>query len=180
MSNLQVLAWVNKDVYSKADEPIDESNIPSDSGRMMPSDRGMSREKEDELIQKGKNDKETRVDVSVSIWYTKEFAAMEEDVQGYINTCFEEANGALTNSRVPMRLKHHGTRLYEGEEMKDATKMLYGFERRDEGWGRNTDDVLKSADASILLYSDYSGACGIARFNSPRYPFGTVQHQCAR
>ena len=178
MANLQVLAWVNKDVYSKVDEPIDESNIPSDSGRMMPSDRGiMSTEKEDELIQKGKNDKETRVDVSVSIWYTKEFAAMEEDVQGYINTCFAEANGALTNSRVPMRLKHHGTWLYEGEEMKTGQKMLNAF-----AWGRNTDAVLKSADASILLCSDHAATdvCGVAWFNSPRYPFGLARHQCAR
>ena len=39
-------------------------------------------EEEKKLLQKGKEDNVTMVEVSVRIWFTREFAAMEEDVQG--------------------------------------------------------------------------------------------------
>ena len=45
----------------------------------------------------------------------------------YIDTIFEEANACLKNSLVPMRLVHHGTYAYPGEEFRDAGKMLHAF-----------------------------------------------------
>jgi hypothetical protein len=44
--------------------------------------------------------------------------------QGYINTCFEEANAAMTNTLVPIKLIHHGTKRYEGSEI---THGRYGY-----------------------------------------------------
>ena len=40
---------------------------------------------------------------------------------------FEEANACLKNSLVPMRLVHHGTYAYPGEEYRDASTMLGEF-----------------------------------------------------
>ena len=45
----------------------------------------------------------------------------------YVDTCFEEANACLKNSLVPMRLVHHGTYPYHGEEFRNAGKMLDMF-----------------------------------------------------
>ena len=133
-----------------------------------PSDR------EDDLIQKGKDDKDTIVEISISIWFTKEFAKKEEDVQGYINTCFEEANAALANSLIPMRLKHYGTRLYENEEIYDADKMLSAFAN-----SGSKDVILNSADASYLLTSN-SNFCGVAYTNTVSIPYGMGDHSCSR
>ena len=40
---------------------------------------------------------------------------------------FEEANACLKNSLVPMRLVHHGTYAYPGEEYRSASTMLGKF-----------------------------------------------------
>ena len=40
---------------------------------------------------------------------------------------FEEGNACLKNSLVPMRLVHHGTYPFEGEEIRDASAMLDKF-----------------------------------------------------
>ena len=45
----------------------------------------------------------------------------------YIETMFEEGNACLRNSLVPMRLVHHGTYAYPGEEYRDAGTMLNHF-----------------------------------------------------
>ena len=45
----------------------------------------------------------------------------------YIDTMFEEGNACLKNSLVPMRLVHHGTYFFEGEEIRDASGMLDKF-----------------------------------------------------
>ena len=45
----------------------------------------------------------------------------------YIDTIFEEANACLKNSLVPMRLVHHGTYAYPGEEYRAASTMLDSF-----------------------------------------------------
>ena len=101
---MQFLGWVNKDEWLKEDAVITEDNPTPNYGRRwnQPSDRDSynppSSQEEEELLQRGRNDDETVVEVSVSVWYTEDFAKMEEDVEGYINTCFEEANGALANS----------------------------------------------------------------------------------
>ena len=148
-----------------------ESNSTPNYGRASPSDVIEG------LLQKGKDDSDTMVEVSISIWFTTEFAAMEEDVQGYINTCFEEANAALVNSKVPMRLKHHGTRLYEKEEIYDFyanPHMLDAF--TDSG---SRDDILNSADTSLLLTSS-SNVCGVAWFNTVSIPFAMATHSSAR
>ena len=145
-----------------------EGNRTSSYDRRLPYDRIK------DLLQKGKDDSHTLVKVSVSIWFTKEFAAIEEDVQGYINTCFEEANAALANSLIPMRLKHYGTRLYENEEIYDADKMLSAFAN-----SGSKDVILNSADASYLLTSN-SNFCGVAYTNTVSIPYGMGDHSCSR
>ena len=101
---------------------------------------------------------------------------MEEDVEGYINTCFEEANGALANSLVPMRLRHHGTRVYEDREKYDGGQMLAAFTSMVPG---DNTAVLKSADTGFLLTSK-SNVCGVGYLNSVSAPFAMATHDCAR
>ena len=136
-----------------------------------------------ELFEKGKTDQTTMVEVSVSIWYTKKFAEMEDDIQGYIDTCFEYANAALTNSLVPMRLKHHGTYLYEGEEIYDGGNSLDAFShvanRRACADRTAVKETLKSADATVLLQST-SNVGGIAWVDSFSCPFSMSTHESAR
>ena len=135
------------------------------------------------LFEKGKTDQTTMVEVSVNIWYTKKFADMEDDVQGYIDTCFEYANAAFSNSLVPMRLKHHGTYLYDGEEIYDGGASLDAFSNSANGraCGDRTavKETLKSADAAVLLQSN-SNVGGIAWVDSFRCPFSMTTHESAR
>ena len=52
---------------------------------------------------------------------------------------FEEGNACLKNSLVPMRLVHHGTYAYPGEEFRSASSMLdkfAGMQMTDVGGGR--------------------------------------------
>merc|ERR1719151_109352 len=108
--------------------------------------QSMSASEVKSLMKMGREDDTTLVNVSVAIWFTKEFAAIENDVQGYIDTMFEEGNACLKNSLVPMRLVHHGTYPFEGEEIRDASAMLDKFG----GWPNMThrDIMLKTADAA--------------------------------
>ncbi len=48
----------------------------------------------------GKADQVTMTEFSITVWYTKEFADIEEDVDGYIAQCFAELNAAFKNSKV--------------------------------------------------------------------------------
>ena len=171
-SFLKVLAWMNKDSWAE-----EEDNVMYEDGEDSPSSR--KERQKNPLVVKGIEDNVTMVEVSVRVWFTKEFAAIEDDVQGYIDTCFEEANGALANSLVPMRLKHFGTKLYEGEEIFDGGSMLKAF-RSDAGKNPATKDaMLNTADAAILL-TRLSDVCGIAYFNTIKSPFAMATHSCAR
>ena len=149
------------------------------------------------LQKKGKEDSETMVNVSVSIWYTKEFAEMEQDVQGYIDTIFEEANAGLANSKVPMRLKHHGTYLYAGAELPTCDAMLRAFSQRTQMLSSLKDgimcgnaqcvkdlekilSVLKTADASFLLISKSNSCGGMGYIDTTYLPFALGTHGHAR
>jgi hypothetical protein len=46
------------------------------------------------LLDKGRADTTTPVTVSVTMWYTDKFAARENDIEGYINTCFEQGRNS--------------------------------------------------------------------------------------
>ena len=191
-------ALVNHEEHSVSIVKMDSltRNITEDDedeviGMTKPIDR-YADDDDDPLLKQGKEDSTTVVTVSVSIYYTKEFAAMEEDVQGYIDTCFQEANAAMANSKIPMRLKHHGTYLYEGKEIFDAVKFLdaldgdasdgdvddiwYGGERGEVA----RKAVLKTADATLLLQSDKSNVGGIAYTNTARAPISIATHAAAK
>ena len=163
---------------------ITEDEEDEDVGMTTPSDR-YADDDDDPLLKQGREDSTTVATVSVSIYYTKEFAAMEEDVQGYIDTCFQEANAAMANSKIPMRLKHHGTYFYEGEEIFDGGKFIAAFAGDDIWYSGEKGDVarkalLKSADATLLLQSDKSNVGGIAYTNTARCPVSIATHGAAK
>merc|ERR1712165_249449 len=163
---MEVLAWVNltegyKHDVSKYQDESGIAHLETEDRNDDASDRTWADDCnyscEQELFEKGKADQTTMVEVSVSIWYTKKFAEMEDDIQGCIDTCFEYANAALTNSLVPMRLKHHGTYLYEGEEINDGSNSLNTFSHSVNGRAcadrTAVKETLKSADTAVLLQS---------------------------
>ena len=189
---LQVLAWVNltegyKHDVSKYEDESGIANLETEDRNDDASDRTWADDCnyscEQELFEKGKADQTTMVEVSVSIWYTKKFAEMEDDIQGYIDTCFEYANAALSNSLVPMRLKHHGTYLYEGEEINDGSNSLNTFSHSVNGRAcadrTAVKETLKSADTAVLLQST-SNVGGIGWVDSFRCPFCMSTHGSAR
>lgn len=79
---------------------------------------------EHKLLIKGIEDQETKVDVSVMIYYTKEFAATEPNIDGYLKNMFMSANMAMENSNIPVRLAHHCTELANIGE-GNSLNMLY-------------------------------------------------------
>ena len=60
-------------------------------------------EKHLELMELGRTDTETVVEVSVTVYFTQEFADYEPDVYGYVDTMVEEANLGYKNSDIPLR-----------------------------------------------------------------------------
>ena len=173
----QILAKVNREAWVDKDDPPE---VTYEEDRFVMQVGHNSVEEEKKLLQKGKEDNITMVEVSVRIWFTKKFAAMEEDIQGYIDTCFEEANGALANSLVPMRLKHHGTKFYEGDELYEGNAMLNAFMSDAYKNSTTRDYILNTADAAIILVSKSRNLCGMAFANTARIPYGFVAHGCAR
>ena len=75
----QILAKVNREGWVDKD---DHPEIPFEEDRLVMSKSREYLEEQKKLLQKGKEDNVTMVEVSVRIWFTKKFAAMEEDIQG--------------------------------------------------------------------------------------------------
>ena len=134
----------------------------------------------EDLHKKGMEDDKTMVNVSLSIWYSKEFAEVEEDVQGYIDICFEEANAGLANSKVPMRLKHHGTYFYDGKELPKGAQMISAFGPYAGLTLAKRESILKTADAALLLVRSADDVGGIAYVDSYIAPFAMATHAQAK
>ena len=82
----QILAKVNKEGW--VDKEPHPPEITFEEDRLVASVGPEYWEEEKKLLRKGKEDNVTMVEVSVRIWFTKKFAAMEEDVQGGISVNF--------------------------------------------------------------------------------------------
>ena len=136
------------------------------------------------LLDRGKADHETMVEVSVRIWLTKGFIDMEEDVQGYIDTCFEEANACLANSLVPLRLRHFGTKVYEGKEIYDLHEFIKTW-RSDAAKNATTRNaILNTADTAAML-TGRSEPVGVGYYppknrDTVKIPFAIINHMGAR
>ena len=142
--------------------------------------------KETPLLDEGKADNVTVVEVTVRIWVTKEFAAMEDDVQGYIDTCFEEANACLANSQIPMRLRHLGTILWAEDEVHregyETMKKWIGDARLN---STTKNALLNTADAAFMLTSNNMGNLGgqgymPGKTDKVKLPFAWARHSMAR
>ena len=59
------------------------------------------------LLFQGENDQDTKVTISVIVYYTAEFRQVTPDVRGHIEEFIAIANFALTNSRIPIWLGLH-------------------------------------------------------------------------
>ena len=78
-----------------------------------------------------------------------------------------------------MRLKHHGTKLFEGEEIYDGSEMLNAFMSDAYKNATTRDYILNTADVAMILVAK-SNLCGLAFGNTALIPFGMVAHGCAR
>jgi hypothetical protein len=161
----EVLAMVNSKMFDTEDTKLTADDDTSDSVRS---------EEDAQLLELGASDRTTKEKISIIIYFTDKFAAMEEDIQGYINTCFEEANAGLDNSEIPIEFVHQGTKLYGGEEIHDGGSMLKAFKDSDSKAG-----ILKTADAAFLLTSA-STVCGVGYYDTTNVPFAMGTHSCTR
>jgi hypothetical protein len=131
---------------------------------------------EDEaLVEKGKADMTTQVEVSVIVYYTREFSEMEPNIMAFVSTCFEEMNAGLANSKIPIRMRHLGTRLYTGAENPDQTKQIYLMKD-----SATKDQLLNTADMACLFMGTSTGADGIAFTDTTSVPYAIVNHKSAR
>ena len=106
-------------------------------------------------------DKVTVVTISVKIYYTKEFAAVTPDINGFVNQMLAETNQGYANSKIPLYIVKHCIELATIKERADPNAMIYTFAFMKS----SVEELRESADAAVLLVNSMN-ACGIAFFNT--------------
>jgi len=101
------------------------------------------------------------VTISVKIYYTKEFAAVTPDINGYVHQMLAETNQGYANSKIPLNIVNHCIELATIKERADPTSMIYTFAYMKS----SVEELRESADAAVLLVNSMN-ACGIAFFNT--------------
>ena len=65
--------------------------------------------------------------VSLAIYYTPAFSATTSNVRGFLSNEVAEANVALTNTRLNLRLRIHCIQLIDLREQSTGSRMLAAF-----------------------------------------------------
>ena len=126
-------------------------------------------------------DNTTIVTYSVMIYYTKAFADITPDIEGYTDILISETNQGYINSKVPLRVKRHCLEqvlIPDGLDAKVTLTKLQ-FMRS------SIAEILQSADAAVLLVKSITGAAGVGFQDVVRYgkygpTFSVVQKSYAQ
>ncbi|XP_059084645.1 peptidyl-Asp metalloendopeptidase-like [Tigriopus californicus] len=112
---------------------------------------------------------------TIKIYYTKEFAAAESNVNVYISNMIAQANACFKNSQTQFRLRLLCTeQLNNITENQPKADILYQFEAIKE----NAANLRGTADFAHLLVENAS-ACGVAFAGGPLRAFGMSKRSCA-
>lgn len=131
-----------------------------------------------QLNNRGRTDSTTRVTLTVSFYYTDDFAAVTSDPEAEINQYVANANAGYANSDLPIRLEAFCIKEIPFEERADAVGMVKEFavSMGSHEATRNTADT-----ALLVLSKSYSGTCGIATIGAHQptvQPFGWIAKGC--
>ena len=140
-----------------------------------------------ETIQKNtptrsKREIETHWTYSLMVYYTPEFAAVEDDIEDFIDEMIAETNQGYLNSKLPITLTKFCSELATLSEhsVANSFELFYEFEKM-----KGSSDALRNtADAATLLYwgEDWNDICGMAnnlRAYSTGKTFSIVRKNCA-
>ena len=79
------------------------------------------------LLEKGRADETTPAEVSVIVYYTREFAQTTTDVEGHIDGLINQANDAYRRTFVPVTLRLHCIQQSGSGENPDPFQRLREF-----------------------------------------------------
>ena len=131
-----------------------------------------------QLSNRGRTDSTTSVTMTVSFYYTDDFAAVTSDPEAEINQYVANANAGYANSELPIRLEAFCIKEIPFEEREDVVGMVKEFAVSMGSYEatRNTADT-----AFLVLSKSYSGTCGIATIGAHQptvQPFGWIAKGC--
>jgi len=146
--------WKEEDTASFVDG---EPEIEDPSDRLLTSNRNANA-----LRQQGIDDPDTIVTFSVKYYYTRQFAAVTDDIELYMDQVTAETNQGYINSLIPVRMKIH---CIEAAELDDerGSAMLTTFKN----YKGSVEALRGGADAAALIMGSYN-YCGIGYLDSWR------------
>ena len=124
-------------------------------------------------------DNTTVVTYSVQIYYTKEFAAVTPDIQGWMDAVIAETNQGYINSNVPLRVKKHCTEQADLPDGTDASILLDSLS----SFKPTQIETLNSADVGVLIVNSFSDSrsCGVGWLDviDQKKTFSVMNKGCA-
>jgi len=132
-----------------------------------------------ELMALGKMDRNSLVEYTVTVYYTRTLARETHDLPTFIDQVIAETNEGYRNSGINLRVRVHcllESKIPDGLDNKQSVRLLRHSEP--------TNNLVRhSADTAILLVKSFSkrNSCGVAYFNGmvTGRTFGTVRKGCA-
>jgi len=170
--NEEYVLWIEVDQQKFEDgdgEPIEP-----------PSARALPHMAMDELVAQGREDRDTMVVYSVTVYYTAEFKRVTYDVATWVDQVIAETNAGYANTEIPIRIKLHC--LIEST-IPDGQGSSFTLRQFAYTHGSDYNKLRRSADVTVLLTKTFrknDGACGVNYFDqiSTGFTIGTVTKGC--
>merc|ERR1719397_2293248 len=144
--------WKEEDMDAFNKEEDMMLTAPGDS-----RDAAMSRANWNALLAQGESDKTTISTYSVKFYYTRDFAAITDDIPLYVAQVVAETNQGYINSKIPVRMVAHCIEAVPLNDNPSGSAMIGEFRRM-----KGTMEALRgSADHAALLVKKYN-ICGNA------------------
>jgi len=138
------------------------------------NDRPLERERYSTMApMEESTDNQTLVHYSIIFYYTKDFAANTEDINGFIDHIVAELNQGYANSKVPLVARVHCKHALELPLMGESLGIVERF-------AENKPGLHESADVAVLLVNKHK-QCGEAFKNSLSHgaTYSVVKKDCA-
>jgi len=162
--------WIKPKLTDEPDHDIEEDTEEDTQGNDYQLQGSRLTTHEQRLLQRGKDDDTTEVEVSVMFYYTEDVIT---EYGGSITQLVKEivkiANLGFDNSKIPIKVKTH---CIEALEVKDSVfRGVKEMEKFQEILRKKNRSIYRSADAAALLVGEngLNGGWGLGGY-SLRYP----------
>ena len=128
-------------------------------------------------LERARKDEDEIAQVSVKIYYTRQFKRAVRDIRGFANLAIAESNAGYRNSGIKIKLKLHCLEESNIDERRvGASRILNTFRRSKKSYA----EIRGGADLAILFTEDFD-FCGIAYTDVLRngQTLGVVKRSCA-